>query len=211
MRPSPPIRIIRIAAFLLALCAVQTGGADLRKFGDEMAYFYLAPTKEKFDALQTKADQLYDELKKTGGKGEILAGVFLAKVAMKHRWEITGNGAASAVAKDVVQGTSNFAKYVNNDTMVDLHKLDIWWSSFFATGDNEYLAKILKYARRPQPGEHAADFMMPAMAAWSFKSNCAQHRAVAAFAKDCLENNRFPAKNDFLRQCIAFAEQTRRK
>ena len=71
--------------------------------------------------------------------------------------------------------------------MVDVAKLDVRWANFFATGDEKYLPKILRRAKHPQPGERAADFMMPAMAAWSFESNCQQHRAVLAFARSCLE------------------------
>jgi hypothetical protein len=201
------MRILKPILLAVALCASQASGAELKKFGDEMSYFYLAPTKERFNSLQLRADQMYNDLQKTGSGAEMLAAVFIAKVSMKHHWEITGKGKVSGVAKEIAQGNSNFAKYVNDDRKVDLHKLDIWWSSFFATGDNAYLKKILEHARLPQPGERAADFMMPAMAAWSFKSNCKQHKAVAAFAKNCLEKNLFPTKKEFLKECVAFAGQ----
>jgi hypothetical protein len=201
------MKILKTILLAVALCASQARGADLKKFGDEMSYFYLAPTKERFNALQLRADQMYNDLQKTGSGAEMLTAVFIAKVSMRHHWEINGNGKVSGVAKEIVQGNSNFAKYVNDDTKVDLHKLDIWWSSFFATGDNAYLKKILERAKMPQPGERAADFMMPAMAAWSFKSNCKQHKAVATFAKNCLENSLFPTKKEFLKECVAFARQ----
>jgi hypothetical protein len=201
------MKIVKPILLAVTLCALQARGADLKKFGDEMAYFYLAPTKERFDAFQLKADRLYNDLQKTGSGAETLAAVFIAKASMKHHWEIAGNGKVSGVAKEIVQASSNFAKYVNDDRKVDLHKLDIWWSSFFATGDTAYLKKILQQAKLPQPGERAADFMMPAMAAWSFKSNCKQHKAVAAFAKNCLENNLLPTKKEFLKDCVAFAGQ----
>src|SRR5438105_1694917 len=119
--------------------AGQLHGADLKKFVDEMTYFYLSPNKEEFDVLNSQADRYYDELQKPGGRAEVLAGVFIAKASMKHRWRISGTGKASGIAKDIAEGRSNFAKYVNDDTKVDLHKLDIWWSSFFATGDTDYL------------------------------------------------------------------------
>jgi hypothetical protein len=199
------MKILKFTLVAVAALVLKSYGADLRKFSDEMAYFYLAPSKERFSEIQLKADQLYNELQKTGSGGEMLTAVFIAKVSMRHHWEINGNGKASRLAKEIVQGDSSFARYVNEDTKVDLHKLDIWWSSFFATGDSAYLKKILERAKLPQPGERAADFMMPAMAAWSFKSNCKQHKAVAAFAENCLENNLYPAKKELLKDCVAFA------
>ena len=133
----------------------------------------------------------------------MIVAVVRATAADKYHWEITGKGRISDLAREVAKGQSPMAKYVHDDARVDVGKLDIWWAEFFATGETRYPGKILRYAKYPQPGEHAADFMMPAMAAWSFKSNCRQHKALLAFARRSLEANTYPTKVAFLKECVA--------
>jgi hypothetical protein len=188
----------------VAKVASTPPAADVRKFGGEMTYFYLAPLPENFHHLQAEADGSADSLSKSGNV-DLLAAVVIATAAEKHHWEITGSGQISRLAKELRVGKSRTAKYVGNDSIVDVGKLDVWWADFFATGDEKYLAKILRRAKHPQPGERAADFMMPAMAAWSFKSNCQQHKAVLAFARGCLQSNAYPEKKEFLKECVEAA------
>ncbi len=175
--------------------------ADVHKLDDEMAYFYLTPTPENLRHLQAEADRLADSLPSSGNVDKLVA-VEIATATEKHHWEITGSGRISRLAEELREGKSQAAKYVRDDLNVDVAKLDIWWADFFATGDEKYLAKILRQAKNPRPGERAADFMMPAMAAWSFKSNCQQHKAVLAFARRCLKSNAFPDKKTFLQECV---------
>lgn len=179
--------------------------ANVNKFGDEMTYFYLTPGPENFRHLQAEADRLANSLPKSGNV-DLLAAVVIATAAEKHHWKITGAGQISRLAEEIRTGISQTAKYVRDDSNVDVSKLDIWWADFFATGDEKYLARILRQAKNPRPGERAADFMMPAMAAWSFKSNCRQHNAVLAFARSCLRSNVFPEKEEFLHECVKYGE-----
>jgi hypothetical protein len=190
---------------VMVLFALPVRGDDLEKFGHEMSYFYLTPSVERYQHLQSEADRLANSLH-AKGHADLLAAVVIAAASEKHHWEITGRGGISDLARQIAKGESKTAKYVKNDSMVDVGKLDVWWAGFFATGDTKYLGKILRYAKHPQPGEHAADFMMPAMAAWSFKSNCQQHNAVMAFAKECLRSSAFPTKVEFLKECVGSAK-----
>lgn len=197
----------RIAWFLtIPLLALSARVADLQKLSEEMSHFYLHPSHDRYQHIQSEADQLADSLHGTGNT-DLLAAAFIAAAAQKHHWDIDGNGKISALARQITQGQSRISKYVSDDSVVDVGKLDVWWADFFATGENKYLGKILQRAKHPQPGEHAADFMMPAMAAWSFKSNCSQHKAVMSFAKQCVESNAFPTKKEFLKECIASADR----
>lgn len=182
-----------------------TAAPDLQKFADEMTYFYLAPSRENFHHLQAEGDRLAESLPKAGNV-DLLAAVVSAAASEKHHWEITGSGRISHLAKALRAGKSETAHYVRDDSIVDVAKLDVWWADFFASGEEKYLAKILRQAKHPQPGEHAADFMMPAVAAWSFKANCQQHKAVLAFARSCLESNAFPEKKEFLKECVEAAK-----
>jgi hypothetical protein len=178
----------------------------LWNFAEENSYFYLNPTKQRFNELERQADGFANALE-GDGKADMLTAVEIAKISEKYQWEIVGSGKISDMARQIRGGTSRLAQYVDDDGQVDLHKLDVWWVSFFATGETKYLAKILKYAEPLQRGKPATAQLVPFAASWSFKSNCGQHQAVVAFAKQCLETNSFPSKKDFLKQCIATPKQ----
>ncbi|HEY2711198.1 MAG TPA: hypothetical protein VGI60_01690 [Chthoniobacterales bacterium] len=193
-------RIIGLVA--IAMISLPARAEDLQKLGQETTYFYLAPSRANFEHLQSAADQLAGLLEKKDNVALIVA-VVIASASEKYHWEITGRGHLSDFAREIADGKSNTARYVNDDARVDVGKLDVWWAEFFATGDTKYPGKILRYAKYPQAGEHAADFMMPAMAAWSFKANCRQHKALMAFAKRCLQSNAYPSKVAFLKECVA--------
>ena len=152
--------------------------------------------------MQAEADQLASELKKKGNNADLLTAVFIMRAAEKGHWPITGTGAIAQTARELAARQSKLSSYVRDDRAVDLKKLDIWWVSYFATGDDRYLADLLSVARDPRPGEHAVDFMVPAMAAWSFKSNCRQSPDVRAYAKKVLATNSSPQKNTFLKECV---------
>ncbi len=192
-----------VVVVVLALLAQTARAGKLDKLGDEVAYFYLNPSRENFLRLQTEADRLEDSLPKESNASLLIA-VEIATAAEKHHWKISDGGQISRLAQEVRAGKSELAKYVRDDSIVDVVKLDIWWAGFCATGDDRYLAKILRRAKHPQPGERAADFMMPAMAAWSFKTNCRQHKAVLRFARSCLKSNAFPGKKEFLQECVKY-------
>jgi hypothetical protein len=171
-------------------------------YGTGMMRFHLAPSEQSFEHLEAETDRFAAPLtKKDNGVDRNMA-VFLARAAEKHHWPIMGKSAIAQSAREIAAGKSALAKYVRNDQAVDVGKLDIWWASFYATGETRYLALLLSHARTPRPGEHAADFLMPAAAAWSFKSNCRQDPTVLAFAKEALAKNTDPQKAAFLKECI---------
>jgi hypothetical protein len=196
------MKVRNVCLSAIAMVALSARADDLEKFGKEMTYFYLTPSRSNYEHLQSEGDRLAGSLK-TQGNVALLAAVVIASASQKHHWEITGGGKISDLAREFVKGESKTARYVKDDAMVDVGKLDVWWADFFATGDTKYLGDILRYAKHPQPGEHAADFIMPAMAAWSFKSNCQQHKAVMSFAKQSLDSNAFPTKTEFLKECVS--------
>ena len=191
-----------VCLLAIAMAALSARADNLEKFGKEMTYFYLTPSRPHFEHLQGEADRLTSSLKSKDNVA-LLAAVVIASASQKYHWQITGRGEISGLAREITDGESESARYVNDDSKVDVAKLDVWWADFFATGDTKYLENILRHAKHPEPGEHAADFIMPAAAAWSFKANCRQHKAVMAFAKQCLESNAFPTKVEFLKECIS--------
>ena len=44
-------------------------------------------------------------------------------------WPITGKSKVAATAKEITAGNSQVARYVQDDTIVDPSKLDVWWVS----------------------------------------------------------------------------------
>lgn len=187
---------------LFAALLASANATTLAQFNYEFEHFQRAPTQEHFQRIQAHADQLAGELKQKGNNVDLLTAVFIARAAEKYHWPITGKSAIAKTAREIAGDQGRLSSYVRDDRVVDLKKLDIWWASFFATGETSYLADLLRVARYPHTGEHAADFMVPAMAAWSFKSNCRQNPSVRAFAKKALERSSSPEKKAFLQECL---------
>jgi hypothetical protein len=180
------------------------GDESLEKFGEQMSYFYLNPTKQNYDQLQSDVDRFAAAMANLRNKSDVSTAVFLARISQKYNWDITGKSNIANMAREIKSQHGELAKYVENDQLVDPGKLDIWWSSFFGTGETKYLSKILRYAEPPQKrGRLTNDLVVAYAAAWSFKANCGQHKAVAAFAKQSLDTNAFPSKKEFLKESIA--------
>ena len=180
------------------------GNESLEQFGEQMSYFYLNPTKQNYDQLQGGVDRFAAAMANLRNKSDVSTAAFLARISQKYNWNITGKSNIAHMARQIESQQGELAKYVENDQLVDPAKLDIWWSSFFATGETKYLSKILRYAESLQKrGRLTNDLVVAYTAAWSFKANCGQHKAVAAFAKQSLDTNAFPSKKEFLKESIA--------
>lgn len=188
----------------ILMFATLSRADQFKAFSEELPYFYLKPTKDRYVKLQADADRFASKVQKQGNGADLLVAVMIAKISEKYHWGIAGEGRMSAMAREITKGNSRLAKYVASDTEVDPSKLDIWWVNFFATGETEYLGKILRYAETPKGGP-LGDMVVKWAAAWSFKSNCKQHKAIAAFARECLRRSLFPGKREFLKECISHA------
>jgi len=178
----------------------------LEQFGYEMSYFYLAPSQGAFDTFQRRADHFRGELEGAGNGADILVAVMIARISAAYGWPISSRE-FGARANEILEGRSPFARYIFDDSMVDPTKLDVWWASFFATGDDLFLEKVFQYAGWELPEHDIGGMMIIGAATWSFKANCRQHQRVLEFAKRTLQS---PAVADrqkaFLRECIAYAE-----
>ena len=200
----------RLAHYLVVavvLVATRVHAQDINRFSEEISLFYLHPTKEHYDILQQRADKYAGVLQKKGNRADLLTAAWIARVSQKYHLEITGRSEIAAKAREIAGGQSQIAKYVRDDNSIDPGKLDIWWVDFYATGDTEYLGKILRHAEKLHAGQKAAEMLVPFAASWSFKSNCKQHPAVLAYAKSCLKTNKFPQKKEFLQECVNYSEK----
>jgi hypothetical protein len=95
-----------------------------------------------------------------------------------------------------------------DDSQVDPTKLDIWWTSFFATGDERFLKNIFQFAGIEVLNGKGDMARIPVIGAatWSFKANCRQHKKVLEFAKHKLDAGRLSEYQEkYIRECIEYA------
>lgn len=201
------MKSVTIFIYLVATLWCQSVLADtLEDFGNQMSYFYLAPSQESFSKFQKNADQLRDKLEGSGNGADILVAVMIAKISQTRHWPI-GSSAFSERAKEIMEGKSPLAKYVVDDSRVDPAKIDVWWASFFAMGDERFLENIFQYASLELPKGDIGRMLLVGAATWSFKANCRQHKKVLEFARQKLNSpsvSEVQAK--FVKECITFAE-----
>ncbi len=171
--------------------------------GQQITYFYSAPSDQAFQSIQ-KSVVVHEKLLRSQKKrSDILISVWIARISEKYGWPIAGSSGLSKQAKEILEGKSRLARYVSNDAAVDARKLDIWWASFFATGEEVYLDKILLFAGEDINKAKGRQIIIIGAAGWSFKANCKQHKAVRSFAEKKLKSADFPHyKTRFLQECI---------
>ncbi|MBN1670232.1 MAG: hypothetical protein JXR37_04325 [Kiritimatiellae bacterium] len=205
--------LVLTALVLIMLSSYAQPSADtdstkaLEELGQRMTTFYQSPTPEFFAQCQRDADRLESAMAEKTKGGDVLLAVSFARISQKHRWPIDGKGNVAKRAREILEGKSEFARYVNDDAAVDARKLDIWWASFFATGDTVYLGKLLRYAGEPLPKDSVDRMLAIAAATWSFRANCRQHKAVRDFAEAQLAVETRPEKKAFLTECINAAQR----
>ena len=197
MKKLAPLMIL-----LAAFWCQSTYAEEFEDFGRQTSYFYLNPSRESFEKFQQQAESFREKLDSLGNGASVLVAVMIARISEAHDWPIT-EGVFGDRAREILEGKSRFAMYVGDDSQVDPTKLDIWWASFFATGDGEYLDKILEYAGLDLPESDVASILVIGAATWSFKSNCRQHQRVLEYAKSRLRRGGLPeSQMRFLRECI---------
>jgi hypothetical protein len=167
-----------------------------------MSKFYLAPSEESFEAFQRRADRFERELKQAGNRADLLVAVMMARISAKHGWPVIST-AFGPTAKELLDGNSTLARYVDDDSQVDPTKLDVWWVGFFATADQRYLENLLRFAGVDPPKNDVQRMLVVGAATWSFKANCRQHSSVQEFARSKLQSGFItePQKT-LLQQCV---------
>lgn len=174
---------------------------DMEDFGKQMGDFYLSPSQQKFESFQIQAGRFEEKLcAKDNGTG-LLVSVMIAEISKKHSWPISGEGKIATMASEIVKGESDLAKYVEDDKQIDPGKLDVWWCSYFATGETKYLDKLLAYAGEELPEGDINKMMIVGAATWSFKSNCNQHESIKRYTLAQIENPEYAHKKSFLKEC----------
>ena len=192
------IIILICSTFLIQAVLLAEG---IESFGESMDELCQNPSSQKFEDFQKQAEELEAELCAEGNNIDLLAAVMIAKIVEKYSWPIHDDGRIGEMAQQILEGNTDLAKYVEDDDWVDPAKLDVWWISYFATGDEKYLDKLLKYAGEELPENDMDQMMVIGAATWSFKSNCEQNDSVRAYAKKCLNEPKYEHKKAYLKEC----------
>ena len=180
---------------------------EMQEFGKQMSYFYLNPTEKNFIEFQKRAASFEQELKSSKKHTDIIVALMVARISEKYNWSIQDTFFKKQ-ALEILQEKSKLAKFINDDNAVNPTKLDIWWASYFATGDEKYLHKILLYAGEELPGkDNISKLLIIGAATWSFKSNCKQHKSVRDFALKMSNNSSLSMKKrEYLLKVVEFAD-----
>lgn len=197
--------VVALAGLLLATGAPVTA-ESFKVVADRMTRFYLTPTREEFDSIQRGIQAHFRKFKaeeKENGTAT-LAAVFLARVREKYHYALLDIGDLDDEAKSIVANDgSEIASFVHDDSRVSPEKLDIWWISYFATGETHYLDKILEQVGDVKSQSGVARILVVGAANWSLASNCEQHPAVLEHVRSVLERTPPPTNADALRDVIA--------
>lgn len=193
---------LRVKFIVWALLLPNLLQADsFEDFGRNLMDFCTTPSQEGFTVIQKQADEfktrLLDEESDTG----LMTAVMFARISEKYGWAINESSQLGSMATEISAGNSDLAKYVADDAQVDSGKLDLWWISYFATGEPCYLDKLLNYAGEELPEGDIGKMLVISAATWSFKSNCEQHESVRAYAQKKSNEPSCANKRAFLQEC----------
>ncbi len=206
-----------IRILLLAFITLSASGAsdELHELGQRMMTFHTGPTKEKFDRIQELMKKHLSELEqRDSGTKALRTAVFLARIKLKYGWNLADIGHFDDLAQEVIAGKSELARYANDDHAVDPTKLDIWWWEYFATGDDKYLAQLLKQtgdlddlmATKGDLDSFRHRVVLMSVANWSVKSNCSNAPSVLRFVKKAIDQEKDAGRHRFLEECIQSAD-----
>lgn len=200
------MKYIQLLLFTLWLLARLSFASELDQLGEQMNNFYLDPSAEQFALFQEQLDNHGSLLKNNQNVASLLASVMLARVHQKYKWPIISSEFGEN-ARLIIEGDNELSNFVNDDALVNPTKLDVWWASFFGTGDEKYLKNIYDYVGKDLSKECNTELMLVyAAASWSFQVNCKQHVKVVEFARSKIREPSLPEyKKEFLRECIDFA------
>ncbi|WP_067515841.1 hypothetical protein [Endozoicomonas ascidiicola] len=167
------------------------------KFNDMVTYFYLSPTEIDFHEFQRLANNY------TSNDNKDLIALMIGLIAQKHSWKVDESPLGFR-ASEIISGANDILDFVNNDNRGDPYRFDLLWGSYFATGDDQYLEKMLTFVgNTPNFFASVARITVESSANWSFRSNCEQHESIKQFALQKSKDENLPAyKRDFL-HCAA--------
>lgn len=206
------IRAVCLSLFVTALFAPPAPAEDsaqdeMKETSREMMQFYANASEEQFAKINATLAKHQESIVQMGKRNrfDVLAATFLARAHQKFDYEISGDGPVIELARDIVakNEANERAVFVNDNDDVTPSKLDVWWVSFFTTGETLYLEFLLAQTgdANVAPG-NPADATIRRVANWSFRSNCKNHDVVRDFAAAAVEQDKWKEQKEFLEECL---------
>jgi len=196
-----------LALLGVLLTTTQAFAADsFEATGERMTRFYLTPTRQEFDAIQAgmKANLKQFKAQERENGTALLAAVFLARVSEKYHYPLLDIGHIDDTARSIEAGDGGkISNYVHDDSTIDPGKLDIWWISFFATAETDYLDHILAQVADVKSQTGTPRILLAGAADWSVASNCEQHPRVLEYVRSVLARTPPPPNAEALRDVLA--------
>ena len=193
----------------------QAAETAFRTIGGDMMTFFRDPSEERFLRIVTVMEEHGDVLKEFPRLAPPI--MFLAVASEKYGYELGGQSDTlrTAVAVRDKDLSVRWAKVIHSDHMLNGTRLDLWWSSFFATGDRKYLKRIvreMKDLEKPEVKEgekpdleRTMAYAVSESAKWSFRSLARQLPEVAGFALDAARDPEFEDQKVYLLVSLAGA------
>ena len=193
---SPPVEPApAVDAEALAKEALKTATA-------EQMTFFRDPSAEAFAVIRDGIDR-HAQAAGIKPSGLLPLTAFLAAAAERYDYDLPGDSRVLRAARATRSGDTSdpWAKYLLDDSITP-GRLDVWWGRYFATGDEEYLRKVLRHVRdddeKPAPGPEGTvprqamiEFATAAAAKWSFGALARQIPEVAEFTLVALKEEEF--------------------
>lgn len=180
---------------------------EIKETSRAMMQFYANASAEHFTKINSTLAKHQESIVQMGKRNrfDVLAATFLARAHQKFDYEISGDGPVIELARDIVAKNeeNERAVFVNDNDDVTPSKLDVWWVSFFTTGETRYLEFLLAQTGDANVARgNPAAATIRRVANWSFRSNCKNHDLVRDFAAAAVEQDKWKEQKKFLEECL---------
>ena len=203
-----PMMILLLLSFPLFGQEEASNGENIesvKELFQRVTNFYQDPSESNFTSIQKAMVKFQDEIQERNRQNGImnLSATFLSRASQENEFPLDGDGPIFELANEIINesDTNETAKFINDDSNLLPAKIDVWWVSFYATGDEKYLEQILTQTLANED-EGGIKTVIANSARWSFKSNCKQHSKVHEFAKQASKDDQWNEFHDFLAECI---------
>lgn len=209
--------LLGIILFIPLLGAAQEKAPEIiNQIDKDISFFYQNPQKATFIRLQKQFPIIEKYMANKPSRSTALPMIiWLDLVAKKHQWALDPTFKPKTIKQLNTPGSKLHQLAYGKGQLSPL-KLDIWWSSFFATGDVAYVEKIYQQAKqletinaqmeegfKTQKKQDIFPFLVASAADWSFISNCQQHAVIRDFARNQLKNTVLENEKTLLEKCLA--------
>ncbi len=205
------IKCVLLISTVWAQMGLAATKVDSDKLNKQMMYFYQNPNQQQFKTIQQDMMSAMPANNK-----HVPAMVIWAYAAsQKYGWTMNADF-YPALTQQLHNPQSKFSQFIADDNKINPTKLDMWWSSFFATGEEQYVRKVFKQAIALEKVKQSIDnkktktkqdllyFAILASADWSFKANCRQHAKIRTFARQWQRQSGLTAEaKQLLTTCVS--------